>query len=316
MPLVLDRSWVGQRVSVRRAVRRPEGQGTGQIAFSDVVGDLVALDADHAVVDSRNGLVEIPVSHVAVAKLVPPSTRDELDLQAVIDRGWVAREREQLGGWTLRADGGFTGRANSVLALAPVGVPMDEALDTVTRWYADRGLPPRFMLAVEGRRLLDAELGERGWAPSEDAHVMTRRLAPPGGSPPEETVRVSATPDDQFFAVYRDGAGASAEARGLLTRHDAAGFAHLRVHGELVAIGRGTVDGQWLGISAVEVRPDARRQGYAVAVMAALTDWGAARGAARAHLEVTSSNTAAVQLYSRLGFHVHHDYRYRTAPGS
>jgi ribosomal protein S18 acetylase RimI-like enzyme len=127
-------------------------------------------------------------------------------------------------------------------------------------------------------------------------------------------VRITSTPSPDWFSIYRDGAGATPAARGLLLRHDNVGFAELRADGELIAIGRGTVDETWLGVTAVEVVPAARRRGYAGLVMSALHDWGVARGALRAHLEVSSSNVAALALYRRLNFHIHHDYRYRTAP--
>jgi ribosomal protein S18 acetylase RimI-like enzyme len=312
MPFVLERSWIGQRVSVRRAVRHPDGAG---VAFADVVGDLLALDADHAVVETRDELVEIPVTQVAIARLVPPSTRDELDLQAAIAQGWRPAESEQLGGWTLRASGGFSGRANSVLPLGAPGLAMDAALEYVTRWYAARGLPAKFQLAVEARRLLDADLGERGWIASEDVHVLTQRL-PQSATRERHAVTVTAEPDDDWFGMYRAGAGAGTDARGVLLRHDCVGFAELRDGAELAAIGRGTVDGQWLGVSAVEVIPGARRRGYATAIMTALTAWGAEHGAVRAHLEVSSSNAPAGALYRALGYRPHHDYRYRTAPGS
>jgi ribosomal protein S18 acetylase RimI-like enzyme len=313
MPLVLERSWVGQRVTVRRAVQHPEGNG---VAFADVVGDLVALDADRAVIETRTDLVEIPVAHVAIAKLAPPSTRDELDLEAIVARGWQAADTQQLGRWTLRANGGFTGRANSVLPLGPPGVRLDEAIEHVLRWYAERGLPGRFQVPVEARRLLGTDLAQRGWLPSEDVHVMSARLdglaaAVPAGA----AVTIATRPDEEWFGVYRGGAGTSPEARGLLLRHDRAGFAECRVGGELVAIGRGTIDEAWLGVTAVEVVPAARRAGYATAVMAALRDWGRAARAVRTHLEVSTGNAAALALYARLGYRVHHDYRYLTAPG-
>jgi hypothetical protein len=46
----------------------------------------------------------------------------------------------------LRAARGFTGRANSALAVGDPGVPLDDALAAVGDWYRARGLPA--MIAV------------------------------------------------------------------------------------------------------------------------------------------------------------------------
>jgi ribosomal protein S18 acetylase RimI-like enzyme len=50
--------------------------------------------------------------------------------------------------------------------------------------------------------------------------------------------------------------------------------------------------------------------------MAALSDWGATQGAVRGYLQVGVDNVAAVRLYEKLGYWVHHDYRYRTEPAA
>ena len=95
-------------------------------------------------------------------------------------------------------------------------------------------------------------------------------------------------------------------------------FAELRVDGRVLAIGRGTVtgEGRWLGVSLLEVLPEARRRGFAAAVVRALACWGAAEGAGHAFLQVEQSNTAAVALYRRLGFTTHHTYLTRVAPAA
>ena len=80
-----------------------------------------------------------------------------------------------------------------------------------------------------------------------------------------------------------------------------------------LAIGRATVDGPWVGLTAIEVAPQARRRGYARAVMAALLSWAADRAATRVYLEVLASNAPAVALYESLGFAEHHRYLYRDA---
>lgn len=80
--------------------------------------------------------------------------------------------------------------------------------------------------------------------------------------------------------------------------------------GELIAIGRGVVTGQWLGLSAIEVAPAYRRRGLAQRVMAELTRWGAATGARWAYLQFGEENAPARALYEKLGFRPDHSYRY------
>lgn len=314
MPDVLDPHWLGRRVTVRRITgRRPDGAPT----FGDVVGDLVRLDAHVAVVDTTRGAVEVAPDTVAVARLARPSTADELALEGVAARGWRAAETAQLGGWLLRADGGFTGRANSVLPLRAAGVPIGDALATARRWYAARGLPLRIHVPTDARRLLDAELGELGWPAGDLVHVMTARLdaVTSRQSVPEVEVNITDVPDDAWLARFRDGAVPIERARALLARHERAGFAAIRQDSRTVAIGRGCVDDAWLGISAVEIEPALRRRGLAHAVLQTLWAWGRDHGATRSYLQVGADNAGAVALYDRLGYWVHHDYRYRTEPG-
>lgn len=313
MPLVLEPSWIGRRVSIRRVLdRTPEGE----LRFGDVVGDLLALDAETAVIEARSGLVEVPIALVTAARAVVPSTAEELALEATVARGWRAAETAELGGWLLRATGGFTSRANSVLPLRAAGRPLDEALETVRGWYAERGLPARLQLPVEARRLLDAELAERGWSAESPTHVLAARLDLLAGGAGRDAppVRIADAPDDTWLARYRGGAAATDVARGLLSRHDRAAFAAVTVDGRTLAIGRGTVDGEWLGVTAVEVDESARRHGLATAVMRALWRWGAAQGARRSHVAVTADNGPALALYRRLGYWQHHDYHYRREP--
>ena len=59
-----------------------------------------------------------------------------------------------------------------------------------------------------------------------------------------------------------------------------------------------------LHINTLAVSPEVRRQGVATFLLQAVMAEAAAEGARRATLEVRESNTAALQLYTRLGFAV------------
>lgn len=302
---------MGRRVSVRRVVERA---ADGRLLLGDVVGDLAGLDAQTAVVETREGLVEVPVAHVTVARLVPAATADELTLDAIAAAGWRPAEQVELGGWLLRADPGGTRRANSVLPLRPPGRPLDEALAAATEWYAERGRPLRLQVSVEARRLLDAELRERGWPAEGRTRIYAARLDAlrlPVGA---ESVELAAAPGDGWAGLYRG--GSTAPTRELLTRHDQAVFAAVHDGDEVVGVGRGVVDSGWLGVSAVEVAPTHRRRGVATALLAALRDWGVERGAARSYLQVEVDNEAAIPLYERAGYWAHHEYHYLGAPAS
>jgi GNAT superfamily N-acetyltransferase len=313
MPLVMEPSWLGRRVSVRRAVR-DTGDGTDGARYSDVVGDLIALDGESATVETRHGTVQVPLPDVAIARVAPPSTADELALEAVAAQGWQPAETAAVGGWLLRATGGFTSRGNSVLPLRSPGVPLQEALERAGAWYAERGLPLKLQVPTEARRLLDAELGERGWPILTETQVLAARLDLLGRDARAATVRLDAEPDDAWLARYRDGAGLHPVARALLVRHERVVFASVREGADVLAIGRGVIDQDWLGIAAVEVDPAHRRRGLGSVVMAALWQWGREQGARRSYLQVEADNEPALALYERLGYWHHHAYRYRLNP--
>ncbi|MDR5654456.1 ribosomal protein S18-alanine N-acetyltransferase [Ruixingdingia sedimenti] len=68
------------------------------------------------------------------------------------------------------------------------------------------------------------------------------------------------------------------------------------------ALGRVVLDEAEL--LTIAVTPEARRQGIGARLLAGFTAGAAARGAARAFLEVAASNTAAIALYSGAGWRV------------
>jgi N-acetylglutamate synthase len=314
MPPVAADDPVGRKVVVRRVM---SGDGP---SFSDVVGVLVEAGPVSLVIRRRDGsLVEIDRGKVAVMKSVPAAPRDVLALEEVARLGWEPVDSRWLGRWFLRAAEGWTGRANSVLPLGEPGPPLDEALAEVTAWYADRGLPARFAVPTPGRELLAGALQARGWTAYNPTGVFTTDVAAALRRWPDRghAVRIDPVPDDDWLGLYhyRGTTRLPPVARRVLLGAREPGFAVLRAGGVPAAIARGSVDGGWVGVTAVEVDPAHRRQGLGTAVMRAVLAWAADRGATGAYLQVADENTAALALYAGLGFHHHHRYHYRLAPG-
>ncbi|MGW7546080.1 GNAT family N-acetyltransferase [Streptomyces sp. NPDC054770] len=317
---------VGKRVSVRRLT----GNGVATEKFTDTVGVLTSWDDDGMLtITRRDGeIVRIPESALVAAKVVPaaPARRrgpaaTYRELARVAARGWRPVESERLGEWELRAAAGFTRRANSVLPLGDPGLPLDEALAAVRRWYGERGLPAYVQTATgaEGtQEVLCAELERRGWVREVSAELWTGGLAPLTDRAAGAKVVLARAAGEDWLARYQR-KGVSEVALKVLGSGPSVWFA--TVPGEVsgaapAAIGRLVVDGRWAGFAAVEVDPGLRRRGLATEVMAALAGRALEEGASAAWLQVETDNEGARALYGRLGFAAHHAYHHYRAPGA
>lgn len=319
----LNAGLVGQRIVVRRLLPGEQGP-TGGPAMSDVLGILETWDETSISVRREDGeLVTISREHIVTGKPVPPraSTRLRISpeqLERECQRGWRAVTERELGDWTLRAASGFTGRANSVRVGGDPGLPFVEALNEVTRFYRGHGLRPMAQVVVGSGGQRDFE--SLGWQPRQTGADPVVQVASVAQARRQVSARSRPAPVTIDDAVGADWLGLYERAAGLdttvvtqvLQSGDDVAFA--RVGDPVVAIGRGVVSGDWLGLQAVEVAPTHRRQGLATAVVEALLEWGASRGTLSAYLQTMPDNVAALQLYAAFGFATHHSYRYLVSP--
>ncbi|MFI9774816.1 GNAT family N-acetyltransferase [Streptomyces sp. NPDC051956] len=322
LELRLTASDVGKRVSVRRLTE----VGSPGAKFTDTVGVLTSWNDGVLLITKRDGeQVRIPELSLVAGKVVPaaparrrgPAASYE-ELARAAARAWQPVESERLGGWELRAAGGFTRRANSVLPLGDPGLPLDEALTRVRAWYERRGLPAYIQAATgaEGtQELLCAELEARGWVREVSTEMWVGGLAPVAdGVDLGDRVGLTREPGEAWLGRYQR-KGASDVALKVLTTGPSVWFATVPGDGgEPDAIGRCVVDGRWAGFAAVEVAPSRRREGLASAVMTALARRALEEGASAAWLQVEADNEGARALYGRLGFAAHHAYHHYRAP--
>ena len=314
---------LGRRVSVRRIT----GTANGRPVFRDTIGVLTSWDNTILIVrDRHDQLVEIKEETLVAAKAVPPApvlrgrgavaahlAVDAEELQEIAGRGWPGVDNEPLGDWTMRAAGGFTTRANSVLPTGSSGLPLDQALTQAAAWYAARDLPLRLQLVEEDP--LDAELAARGWTATNPALMQTAPLAPLVG---DTGTFLSREPGPAWLSRYRRATDPAHREAALtvLKSGPSVWFATVpAADGSPAAIGRCVIEGRWAGFAAVEVAPEHRRRGLATTVMAALARAAADEGADLAYLQVEPDNQPALALYARLGFRTVHRYHYRRATG-
>jgi len=226
---------------------------------------------------------------------------------------WPALVDEPLGQWRMRAAGGFTGRANSTLAVGAPDRPVTRALYAAGGFAARHGIPARVQVPVGSP--FEAEFTAAGWR-SDDQHpvadgvlVLAGELSALAGEVPDEVTTTAQPPEDWWPLAVGEPEPTPAQ-RHVLTAGNDLRFGLARITGRLAGVVRGAVVGELLHIGRLAVDPDFRRRGLARAVMAATAAWAQGRGALRYVLQVTENNHAAVALYRDLGATEHHRYRY------
>jgi ribosomal protein S18 acetylase RimI-like enzyme len=269
-------------------------------------------------------------------------------LEALMDEAWPAAEREESGGWVLRAASGVTQRANSVWPRdLGSGDPHRQlaALREARLWYRKRRLPLIFQI-FDGPRhaALQAVLDDEGFTRQSETLVLVRESAaepsadsrsdPSADSSaasgadygvPDAAVEISSQPSAEWLDLWwsidgRGGAEELAVARRILAgcpalyalvrddRGTPAAVARLALPGTGPA---GLTGPTWGGLYCMATRPDARRLGYGGRIVRALLREGGARGVTGYWLLVMASNAGARSLYADAGFREAGRYHYR-----
>ena len=322
---------VGVRVVVRRVLPGLTGP-TGGPAMTDLLGIMEAWGPDTVTVRGQDGTpVVIERRLIVSGKPVPPRpsvrlriSADEVALRAATT--WPGVEVETVGDWLLRSSGGFSLRANSALLAGSPGLPWEDALDAVTRFYRSRGMPV-VAQALGGSDSL-ARLEDDGWVPARAgmeevvvqlagvAQVLRAVRRGVAGEPASVQLTDRVTEgwldSDPRAKAHRDAA-----VQVLEGPHQVAFASVVDTDGAVVARGRVALTEHadvWAGVSDLWVHESRRRRRLGHAALASLLDWAAERGATTAFLQVTDDNRAALGLYDRLGFVTHHTYRYLRPP--
>jgi GNAT superfamily N-acetyltransferase len=299
---------IGHRVVVRHRI--PGG-------LTDLIGVLQAWDPHALAVRHADSTVhEIPTADVTAAKTIPemplrPVDVDQLFLTAALGR--PAAETAYVGHWLLRASSGWTGRGNSLLPAGDPGMPVADALQQAVAFYTERSLPPQAQVRLGSPQ--DQEIRACGWVDARpeqsDVLVMHTTLDHVNAEPGYD-VQLADRPNDAWYAAAFDGPVPAVAPR-VLEGAAKAVFASVSLDGQVVAVGRGSMTGHWLGVDTIRVCSGYRRRGLGTAIVQGLARWAGPHGGRRTYLEVLLENAAAMATYTRLGYREAYRYRYLTS---
>lgn len=230
---------------------------------------------------------------------------------------WPALETYLYDGWLLRFSNGYTGRANSVNALYPGQLPLDEKIDFCLSLYRERGLQPLFRLTeISQPSELDAELAQRGFTYYNETCVQLLDLSWSGAMASE---RAYMLPDRSGLESWLHAFHRLNPTRRDVETHAKllnAAFGRkcpmiLSVKGETVACGLGISDNGYFGLFDIVTDAEHRRKGYGRELTESLLNWGIESYAHTAYLQVMTNNKPALALYAQLGFKELYRYWYR-----
>ncbi|WP_322754991.1 GNAT family N-acetyltransferase [Frankia sp. Cas3] len=273
----------------------------------------------------QGGVAEPAASSPGRDALAAPGVGDQVDvalsreLEGLAHRAWPPLRERHVGGWVLRASAGSSRRGNSVWARGDVS-DLSVALDEVRDFYAAAGLRPTIQITpVSVPAGIHQALDAAGFDDTGPTDVCTADLADLAerldAAAPAETVMFDGIADTwldvagRVLSTFADQRTGTLKVLANLTV--AAKYAMCVADGVPVAVGRGVLDGDWLGVYSMATVPGARGRGAARAVLAGLVTWAADAGASRAYLQVEQTSAAARRLYGALGFRPVYRYSYR-----
>ena len=237
------------------------------------------------------------------------------EIEAAAYEAWPAAELVVYDGWELRFAHGFSRRGNSVYPAKPSTIDRGLKLEWCSDWFRERALDLVVRQNPATEPGLEEMLEANGFTREGHTHVMVAEIGAAAGSPP--SVANVATEDWWTAAadLWEIGPEQAMGWRAIIERiAHPAGFGLVRESGRPIAVGLAVAVGSWLGLFEIIVAPGHRREGIGRRFTRSLMDWGAARDARRAFLQVVAENDRAIGMYETLGFEFAYPYWYRRAP--
>lgn len=306
-PLPLER--IGQRFSIR--LNEPTG------GYRDVVGHLKTATS---LINRKGQEVSFDPQQIFVWREIverpnlagrgAPLTLRVLELDQICNLTWPATENLENSGWLMRAAGGVTNRANSILPLVAsleAGSLTDfaEKLSTAEEFYQKRKLPTIFQIALPTWQVLFEELRSIGAVETLRGNTMVSDLTSSNEITPIGFEIVQSNQFSNEWLELQPAPGIEKILSGC-----AATYLTIVKNSQAIASCRIALANGWSSLTRVYVHQDFRGQGLGKAIVAAALKVSFELGATKALLQVEADNAIAIGVYESLGFNFHHEYSY------
>ena len=234
---------------------------------------------------------------------------------------WPSHKMELYDGWILRFSYFYTHRTNSVEQFGPETLPWSVKIPYCEKEYERLGSPAVFKISPLVSPNFDFLLENRGYRVEHTTEVMIlsiRDFRDPGILCPDVTF-MEGIPEQWIHGLFDlKGMGNGIHRRIVPSMYRAIPketvCACVMREDGIAATCLGILDRGCIGIYAVHVRPDLRRQGIARQLCVALLREGIKKGADTAYLQMVEGNVPAGNLYASLGFKALYRYWFRVQP--
>ncbi|RKL67428.1 GNAT family N-acetyltransferase [Salipaludibacillus neizhouensis] len=237
---------------------------------------------------------------------------EELSLNAL-----PALQTHLFDGWVLRFADGYTKRANSINALYFSKQEVEQKIDISEQIYEKRNLRTVYKITPQVfPQNLDKSLDERDYVLEGITSVQLLPL---------EKIELHSAQNVEVYEYLHD-SWLSAFCRlskikendqstmKQILRNIVPGICYAMViddNGNVVACGRGVLEGEYIGLYDIITDEKYRYKGYGEKLVLQILQWGKESAAKFAYLQVMISNVPALNLYSKIGFEEKYSYYYR-----
>ncbi len=234
------------------------------------------------------------------------------EIEEILINAFPAVEREIYDGWILNFSGGYTYRANCIYPFYHSTYDLEEKVIYCENQYRELLLPAVYKMTEAVPKALDELLEARGYKNVKYVDVLHCRLE--GWTAPEmkclehdyEVIRMHRMDDEWLEGVNQliDIPYPSMEKiqKKIFRRIRLPMICvKIRHQGKVIGTGLGVLERHYIGLYAIHVHRDYRRQGLAMTICSQIIEKGKSMGAVHAHLQVRQGNTGAFLMYEKLG---------------